>query len=214
MNAKTSRTSSVAKPGPAPAFRERLRAGMIEIAVRIISQDGLSELQARRVAVEAQCSVGTIYNIFGDLDGLILDANSETLAIMAAELQATYDVTKPLRAPERLTALALAYMHFAFENRLRWSAVFEHRLPSGKDLPVDYDTRRAELLELLAQAIGSTNAATPEVRMRAARSLFAATHGIITLALNNKLSQFDPAAVEADIRFIVTAAVRGLKETA
>jgi AcrR family transcriptional regulator len=211
MTSKTSGPAAASKDGPEPAFRERLRANILAIALRTISQEGLAALQARRIAVEAQCSVGTIYNIFGDLDGLIIAANSDTLALMDAELRHAYEATQGLPAPARLTELALSYMRFAYANRLAWSAIFEHRMPAGKDLPEDYDTSRAQLLALLAQAIGDGTMA-PELRLRAARSLFAATHGIIALALNNKLSPFDPTAVEADIRFIVTAAARGLAD--
>lgn len=209
MTSKADGPATASKPGAEPAFRERLRADILAIAINTISHEGLAALQARPIAVEAQCSVGTIYNIFGDLDGLIIAANSDTLALMDAELRRTYEKTQSLPAPARLTELALAYMRFAYANRLRWSAIFEHRLPAGKDLPEDYDTSRAQLLALLAQAIGG-GTMKPEVRLRAARALFAATHGIITLALSNKLSPFDPAAVEADIKFIVTAAARGL----
>jgi len=194
-------------------FRERLQTEVLAIATRILSEEGLAALQARRIAVEAGCSVGTLYNIFGDLDGLILAANAETLILMDADLRASYAATANASLPERLTALALTYMRFAFANRQRWSAIFEHRLPAEKDLPDDYDARRAELLALLSQAIGD-DVRGHEIRMRAARALFASVHGIITLSLANKLSPFDAADVEADIRFIVAAAARGLCEAA
>ncbi|MEQ1578394.1 MAG: TetR/AcrR family transcriptional regulator [Hyphomicrobium sp.] len=198
--------------GDPASFRERLRDGILGIAVRIIAEEGLGALQARRVAVEAGCSVGTIYNIFGDLDGLIIAGNSETLVLMEAELRTAYQETEASPMPDRLTALAIKYMTFAFAHRERWSAIFEHRLPPGKMLPVDYDQRRAELLALLSHAIGG-NTMPSELRQRAARSLFASVHGIITLALANKLSPFDPKSVDADIRFIVTAASHGLAQS-
>ena len=47
-------------------------------------------------------------------------------------------------------------------------------------------------------------------RVRGARALFGSVHGIITLALANKMSPFDRSTVEAEIRFIVSAAARGL----
>lgn len=211
MATKGASAAPAIKTSEAAAFRDRLRAGLQTIALRIIATEGLNELQARRVAVEAQCSVGTIYNIYGDLDGLIIAANADTLALMDAALRRAYEATRTLPIVERLTGLALAYMHFAYSNQKCWSAIFEHRLPAEKKLPEDYDRNRAQLLALLAQAIGD-NAMPQDKRMRAARALFAATHGIIALALNNKLSPFDPATVEADIRFIVTAAAKGLAE--
>jgi AcrR family transcriptional regulator len=190
-------------------YRDRLSFGILAIAMRVIENEGVSALQARRVAVEAGCSVGTIYNIFGDLDGLILRANATTLAQMGGELRTVYDATCAEPVPARLTALALAYMEFALSNRMRWRAIFDHRLPPGKAVPEDYDDSRSELLSLLSQAVASENTDTA-LAMRAARSMFAAVHGVITLALDNKLSPFDARVVEADVRFIIGAAANGL----
>ncbi len=50
------------------------------------------------------------------------------------------------------------------------------------------------------------------MRTRAARALFASVHGIIALALDNRISTFNAANVESEIRFIVAAAARGLAE--
>mgnify|MGYP000941590172 CR=1 FL=1 len=60
-------------------YRDRLRARMVDIAERILAGEGLSALQARRVTQEAECSIGTLYNIFEGLDGLIVAANERTL---------------------------------------------------------------------------------------------------------------------------------------
>ncbi len=202
--------AALEKPTTDPAsFRERLRADILAIALRVIELEGVAALQARRVAVEAECSVGTIYNIYGDLDGLIISANAETLALLGNELKAVYDATLAEPVGPRLTALALAYMEFALNNRLRWRAIFDHRLPAGKSLPEDYQASRSELLVLLSQAIATNDVQRP-LAMRAARAMFAAVHGIIALALDNKLSPFDASVVEADIRFIVGAGALGL----
>jgi hypothetical protein len=48
-------------------------------------------------------------------------------------------------------------------------------------------------------------------RHTAARALFGAAHGILHLAVNNRLSDFDAAAVEREIRFVVKAAASGMQ---
>lgn len=191
-------------------FRERLKDDILAIAQRLIDEDGLAGLQARRIAAEAQCSVGTVYNVFGDLDGLILAANEMTLDAMGAPLAASCAASRGEPVADRLTALALAYMHFAFANQARWKAVFEHRPAASKELPGPYLEKRAHLLALIEDIIAD-EIPDAAVRMRAARALFAAVHGILALGLDNKLSTFDPAAVEAEIRFIVKAAAAGLR---
>ena len=82
--------------------KERLRGEILTVAEEIVSQDGLSALQARRVASEAGCSVGSIYNAFGDLDELILAVNEATLDLMSVPLSDTFKATlgKVRRSPE------------------------------------------------------------------------------------------------------------------
>ena len=53
------------------ARREDLRLKLLDLAEATIKQHGLSSLRARDLATAAECSVGAIYNVFNDLDGLV-----------------------------------------------------------------------------------------------------------------------------------------------
>ncbi len=192
-----------------PSPRHQLRQRALDIAGGLIAREGLAGVQARVVANAAGCSVGTLYNVFGDRDGLIIATNRETLVAMSDPLMRAADATRHAPLDARLLALALSYMTFAFSNLNRWLAVFEFRLPLGRDLPDDYQKQRAELLSLLERAI-APDISNSELRTRAARALFGAVHGIIVLAVNNKLSTFDAVQAESEIRFVVEAAARGL----
>jgi AcrR family transcriptional regulator len=191
-------------------YRARLRLDVLDLAERVVATEGLAGLQARRIASDANCSVGSIYNVFGDLDGLAIAVNERTLARLAGPLEASFEATRGHPTAGRLTDLALAYMRFALDNQLRWRAVFELRLPNGREVPDRYRQSQAQLLSLIERIIA---AEIPDAgkRAHAARALFAAVHGIIALALDNKLSPFDAATVEAEIRFIVRAAAAGLR---
>jgi AcrR family transcriptional regulator len=206
MSAKTQRAS------PLRPFRDRLRRELLAVAERIVETEGLEALQARRLALESKASVGTIYNVFGDLDGLILAANETTLDLLSTPLSEAARATEQRPLLDRLMALALAYQSFAYHHLPRWRAVFEYRLPANRELPPAYAAKRAQLLALIEKAIEG-EVPENEARGHAARALFAAVHGIIALALDNKLAPFDPRSVEAEIRFIVTAAARGLGAT-
>ena len=209
------RSQPVAKPSKSPAAereirgRGDLRAHILTRARAIVDGEGLAAVQARRLAVEGGCSVGTLYNIFGDRDGLILAINRQTLTEMGEVLEAVRAATpkEPLEA--RLSALARAYTAFALENLNRWLAVFEFRLPDNTPLPADYEALRARLLGLLEETIGE-DVPDADERRTAARALFGAAHGILHLAVNNRLSDFDKKALERDLRFIVKAAAAGM----
>ncbi len=191
--------------------REALRGVILRIAGDIVAAEGLAAVQARRLAAEGGCSVGTLYNIFGDRDGLILAINRETLTALSLPLDAARQEAASAGLEARLMALATAYMTFALENRNRWLAVFEFRLPDDAALPADFEAERARLLGLLAETIGSD---VPDATQRqtAARALFGAAHGILHLAVNNRLSDFDRADLERDLAFIVKAAAAGMRK--
>jgi AcrR family transcriptional regulator len=56
----------------------RRRLLILEIARGLIAAKGLRSLKVRDVAEAADCSIGSVYNEFGDFDGLILTVNRET----------------------------------------------------------------------------------------------------------------------------------------
>lgn len=190
-------------------FRDRLRVALLGAAERVIATEGLSAVQARRLAQAANCSVGTLYNIFGDIDGLILAVNERTLGDLGRILNAAGVRSVSADTTARLMALASAYLDFATANQLRWRAVFEHRLPDDKEAPASYREDRRRLLALIeAQLVDAIT--DPAKRQDAAHALFSAVHGIVVLSIDGKLAPFDPAQCERQIRFIVENVMRGL----
>ena len=192
-----------------PSYRDRLRKEILELACRILADEGLDALQARRIAKEADCSVGTLYNIFGDIDGLIVAANSATLAARERALSAGLETAKGLPVRDRMLALAVAYMRFALETRRPWEAVFKHRRPEGSEVPASYLEDQARLLALIEGVLGDT-VPPGERRAKVARALFGAVHGIVALALDNRLGGRLREEIEEQVRFIVDIAARGL----
>jgi AcrR family transcriptional regulator len=197
------------KPGERDGYRERLKERLLQTAAAIAAGDGLGDMQARRVAKEADCSVGTVYNIFGDIDGLILAVNERTLADMGRILTAAAGRAAPVTLEARLMILADAYLDFATANQMRWRTVFEHRLPDARPFPEAYAADRRRLLALLDAQLESA-VPDPAVRSDAAFALFSAVHGIVLLSLDAKLGPFDPVRCERQIRFVVGHVVAGL----
>lgn len=191
------------------AARDSLREVVVARTVEILASEGLAAIQIRRIAEVAGCSVGTLYNVFGDRDGLILAANRATLSAMGAPLMAAQKAAAGGELEGRLLALARAYQTFALANLQRWLAVFEFRLPEGRELPDDYVAERTRLLGLIEDALADALPAG-QARTDAARALFGAVHGIVVLAISNRLSQFDAGSVDREIGFIVGAAARGM----
>src|SRR5579872_4584102 len=99
------------------------RVLLLEIARRYIATKGLRSLKVRDVAEAAGCSIGSVYNEFGDFDGLILTVNRETVQHLTAKLRAV-----PSDDPRaQLHGLAAGYLAFATEHTNLLRSLFEHR---------------------------------------------------------------------------------------
>ena len=89
---------------------EDLRKRLIDLAETTIAEQGLAALRARDLAKAAECSVGAIYNVFTDLNGLILQVNGRTFLRLGHQVASS--ITDMATAPpcERLIALSHAYL--------------------------------------------------------------------------------------------------------
>jgi AcrR family transcriptional regulator len=195
-------------------YRETLRGEIIAKAGALIEGEGLPALQARRIAREAGCAVGTLYNLFGDIDGLVIAVNAETLGMLGTAIGELGGGLEALSLDERLTRLAMAYVDFALSHQRRWEAVFDHRLPPGREAPISYLEDQNRLLGVIEAAIGDWVPEGDGRRGLAARALFGSVHGIVALALDNRLGGRSHAELQQQVKLIVTLAARGLTSEA
>jgi AcrR family transcriptional regulator len=189
--------------------RAKLRERLLLAAEAAISSGGVQGLKARDIARNAGCALGAIYNVFEDLDELILRVGARTLALLEAAL-----VSKPapgVDATDELVRLARAYLEFARAHKLRWRALFEHRLSEGRQAPhwfvADQD-RLFLLLEKPLEALLSSE--LPQDRALLARTLFSAVHGIVSLGLEEKLTPMNAGALDEQLERMTRAFARGL----
>jgi AcrR family transcriptional regulator len=196
-------------PATPPTYRDEMRAKMLVIAKRVVADEGLGALQARRVADEAGCAVGTIYNVFKNLDNLIVEANSTTLSDLGAALVAVAEKGHGKSVAERLEALGLAYLDFAIAHNRSWRAVFDHHMAPGNPVPDWYRQKQAQLFALVERVLSEVIADGDNLS-RAARALFSAVHGVVMLSLAGTLGATDRQETEAQVRFIVRAVAEGV----
>lgn len=179
-----------------------LKREIANLAEETIATDGPAALAARPLAAAGGCSVGTLYNLFGHLDGVVREVNRRTLARLRAALDASLAAAGP-STEARLTALADAYLDFALANPGRWEALFRHRLDTP---PEEEPEDAARLFALLRKAAG------PAPTDDALRALWAAVHGVVELALSRRLLAEGDAAERRYLRIIVAAGLAALAE--
>jgi AcrR family transcriptional regulator len=200
------------------ARRGELKERLTDAASRLIEAKGLASVKARPLAEKAGCALGAIYTVFPDLDALILAVSARTLARLEAHLDAiavevAAEASPREAARQRLVALALAYLDFAFAHRASWRALFEHRLPEGRPVPEWMVAEQARLFGKVEVLLGPL---VPHmgVAQRAilARSLFSAVHGLVLLGLEEKLGVMPFAMLREEVERLVSAMARGLEE--
>lgn len=194
--------------------RAELRQSLLEAAENRIAAEGLSALRARPLAAEIGCALGQIYNIYEDLDGLVLAVNTRTLDELEERLvKATRsaEAEPDAGAAGVLVAQAETYLRFASENRNRWQAVFQHRMSGSRQLPDWYREQQARLFAHVDRPLeGLAPGLSAERRARLGRSVFSAVHGIVSLGVEQLLGPTSHDELQHDLRTIVLAIVAGL----
>jgi AcrR family transcriptional regulator len=199
--------------------RQNLKEALVATAEKRIGTGGLRGLKARDLAADAGCAVGAIYNVVDDLDDLILAVNARTLTALERSLrEAGGAIDSEARdedeAIDRLVRLGLAYTDFAAADTQRWRALFDHRMPEGRDLPEWYVADQRRLFELVEQPLTTLRRdETPEARALLARSLFSAVHGIVALGLEEKLQLIPLPVLREQVTTLVEAMGKGLTQS-
>jgi AcrR family transcriptional regulator len=184
------------------------RDRLLDAAEAAIASGGLQGLRAREIAAAAGCALGAIYNAFEDLDELILAVGSRTLALLEATILA--EPTPCVDATEELVRLARAYLDFARSHKLRWRALFEHRLPNGRPAPDWFIADQDRLFLLLERPLARLSPLTPaQERATLARTLFSAVHGIVSLGLEEKITPIQAKVLDQQLEYITRVFAAG-----
>lgn len=176
--------------------RAELREIIISEGYRQMHEVGFARFSAREVAKRVGYSIGTIYNVFGSYDGLILAINGRTLDLWRDYLETRLSSLEP--GADRLARAIDAYFEFAIVNRHAWAALHDFRLPDDASPPEDYAARVTQIMAIVEREV---ELALPESEKKHAarltRSLLATVHGHCTFTLNGTfrmLGEDDPLA--------------------
>jgi len=187
---------------------EELRELIIDASTEIIEAHGLLGLSAREVARRIGYSPGTIYNVFENLDDLILTIEGRLLDRLSQVLD---DLPSEPGGKQAVHRLARAYLEFTQQNPKLWNLLFEHHLPAGREIPSWY---QAKLEALLARVELTLRPVMPEadaqIVRRAARNLWSAVHGITSLSTTDKLSIVSMESAGLLVDDLVATYLRGL----
>ena len=209
LNSVQGKSEQRSREARTQARHQDLQARLLAAAEAMIVADGLPALRARGLAAAVGCSVGAIYGVFPDLDALILLVNGRTLDSIAAAVLAVPQHAHPAA---HLVGLANAYLDYAAAHRLRWEALFQHRMTDGRSIPEDYAAKQAAVFRFIEQPLVQLSPnLSDEQRALAARTLFSAVHGVVQLGLDGKVVALPLPVLREQMRWIIEAVAEGLQ---
>ncbi|MCS3932706.1 AcrR family transcriptional regulator [Bradyrhizobium elkanii] len=199
--------NNVQEESPRDQKKNRRRLQILEIARGIISAKGLRSLKVRDVAEAAGCSVGSVYNEFGDFDGVILTVNRETVQALTVRLGEV-----PGEDPVRqLYGLAATYLEFFAEHANLLRSLFEHRMEDDRPYPDDILQMVMDAFALMHPPLVRLLPAADDVRIALlSRTLFSAVHGIISLGLEERMVAVPPQMLRQQVEQFVDTHLAGL----
>jgi len=189
---------------------EQLRQLILDAAAAIIEANGLAGLSAREIARRIGYSPGTIYNMFENLDDVVLNVEGRVLDALDERLAA--ELAKGGDQTTLVMRLAQAYLSFTHERPKLWNLLFEHYMPGGTDTPPWYQEKLERLMSRVEAAVAPIYPPDAVLeRQRAARVLWAGVHGITSLSTANKLANVTTEAAALLVGDLITNYLAGVK---
>lgn len=193
--------------------RETLTGLALDAAEGLVKSAGLSGITARSVAAEIGYTPGTLYNIFGNLDGLILALNYRTLGRLQSDLEAAALPTGNVRN-DLETLLRLYGEHVSRAPKL-WGLLIDHSLPDGVTPPDWYQARVSALLGQIEAVLhpmfdGYDPKVATQRTAQSARVLWLSVHHLLTAGTTGTLTAINAAEGRILAEDLVETYMRGV----
>ena len=186
------------------ARRTELRDKLIDAAEHIIITHGTGAIKARDLAGVVGCSVGAIYNVFHDLNELIMAVNGRTFRRLGTHVSSAL-ANQDIAPQNQLIVMGHAYLGFAAENTLAWRALFDLQMSTDMKVPDWYLSELGQVFALIAAPLRTIfpdwNADQIDLMTRA---LFSSVHGIVALGLEKRISGVPMERIEDMIAVVLT----------
>jgi AcrR family transcriptional regulator len=134
-------------------YRERqkreIRAKLIDVAHRLVGEEGFEGLTMRRLAALAGCAPMSVYSYFPDKDAILAALAEDALAALAHSIE-SFTPGDPLEA---LEDFLLRYVEFGLANPQHYRVVFTPRSPERAARATDMPSLQNPVLRLLVSRL-------------------------------------------------------------
>ncbi|GLW05770.1 TetR family transcriptional regulator [Microtetraspora sp. NBRC 13810] len=164
-----------------------IRTALIDIAARLLTEEGPQALTTRRIATEAGSSTMAVYTYFGSMSELVREMVNEGFARLQHHLTHVERTDDPVAD---MALLGRAYRHNALANRRLYAVMFGGSAPGGFSL-TENDRQHGRytlgnVVECAARCIEAGRFRATDAEM-VAHQMWTATHGLIALELGGYL---------------------------
>lgn len=190
--------------------REELRTAMIDAAERIITEQGVEALTARRLAADLNIAVGTTYNVFRQMDDLVSEVNARTITKITGIITSVDKANR--KSDELLMAYADAYIGFVTANENTWAALFVGEIDPESESHQHNLNQTLHLFSYIEDALRTVSPKADESEVKAsARALWAAVHGMLSLVAHGRHSILGLGNIRDTISVLIATHVAGMK---
>ena len=170
---------------------------VIDTAEELIAEDGIDAFSARTLSRAIGYTAGTLYHHFKDLDDIVTQVNSRTLAGLALAFDDAEKVADP---HQQLRNYADAFLGYISLKRNLWNALFEFRRKQGVAVPSWYIEAIASLINIVAECFQAIRPdLSEETCRRSGQLVFASIHSVVSLESSGRLG----LVMDRDIRQVV-----------
>jgi AcrR family transcriptional regulator len=189
---------------------EELRQLILDASQTIVERSGITGLSAREIARMIGYSPGTLYNIFENLDDILL-----TLQVQLQNRTVEHLKRVPFGpdGEKNIEALAQAYVDFALANRRMWNLLLAHSLPPGSTMPQAFFDNINKMAAIVRGAVAPLAPNTSREKLDAtAWAFWTGIHGITAVAAAEKGLYVTPATAQSYAKDLVENFIKGLRE--
>lgn len=169
--------------------REELTQLAIDCGRKLVRKQGPAALTARNVAQAMGYTPGTLYNIFQNLEGLIVAINTESLNTLATEMDQVHHSEQ--NAEQRIYQFTTTYLDFQSSEPMLWQLLFATPI-DDENLNDDFHTAVHRVFDPITDTLLPISRSLKAAR-RDAKIIWSTLHGICLLQQSNKLniSEYD-----------------------
>ncbi len=134
---------------------DHTRPELTELALNsarsIVVSEGISGLSARKITGLMGYTVGTLYQVFEDMDDLVEQMNARTLAML---FDASLEGMERGEVAEQLKSFGIGFNAFIKRHPHEWDAVMSYRYKDGHTTSEVYQHELDRLFGLMEEATG------------------------------------------------------------